>query len=164
MFFIRDPFAPLVDPCKPSQARATKVHLRCKWLTQKKTFHGSEKWFHSGNTFTVEKSNKSQGVYEHSKIQLDFLTQKLAVCQQQAALHNYKFELKSDDYKEFPEAMNLLLLPTNSLGLDACFSLSTSRFLPLLRSLPRCQQSSGNSDFVTQITNFLGPQQRSLNF
>ena len=39
----RDPFAPLVDPCKPSQARATKVHLRCKWLTQKKTFHGSEK-------------------------------------------------------------------------------------------------------------------------
>ena len=42
-FFIRDPFAPLVDPCKPSQARATKVHLRCKWLTQKKTFHGSEK-------------------------------------------------------------------------------------------------------------------------
>ena len=43
-FFIRDPFAPLVDPCKPSQARATKVHLRCKWLPQKKkTFHGSEK-------------------------------------------------------------------------------------------------------------------------
>ena len=38
MFFIRDPFAPLVDPCKPSQARATKVHLRCKWLTQKKHF------------------------------------------------------------------------------------------------------------------------------
>ena len=55
MFFIRDPFAPLVDPCKPSQARATKVHLRCKWLTQKKHFHGSEKWFHSGNAFTVEK-------------------------------------------------------------------------------------------------------------
>merc|ERR1739837_35657 len=37
-FFFRDPFAPLVDPCKPSQARATKVHLRCKWLTQKKHF------------------------------------------------------------------------------------------------------------------------------
>ena len=38
IYIIRDPFAPLVDPCKPSQARATKVHLRCKWLTQKKHF------------------------------------------------------------------------------------------------------------------------------
>ena len=56
-FSIRDPFAPLVALCKPSQARATKVHSRGKWITHGKLFHGSEKWFHTGNAFPVEKSD-----------------------------------------------------------------------------------------------------------
>ena len=56
-FPIRDPFAPLVDLGWPSQARATKIHAWCKWITHGKTFHYSGNWFHSGNTFTVEKRN-----------------------------------------------------------------------------------------------------------
>ena len=56
-FPIRDPFAPLVDLGWPSQARATKIHAWCKWITHGKTFHYSGNWFHSGNAFTVEKRN-----------------------------------------------------------------------------------------------------------
>ena len=59
-FPIRDPFAPLVDLGWPSQARATKIHAWCKWITHGKTFHYSGNWFHSGNTFTVEKRDNKQ--------------------------------------------------------------------------------------------------------
>ena len=41
----------------PLQARATKIHAWCKWITHGKTFHYSGNWFHSGNAFTVEKRN-----------------------------------------------------------------------------------------------------------
>ena len=43
-----------------SQARATKIHAWCKWITHGKTFHYSGNWFHSGNAFTVEKRNISR--------------------------------------------------------------------------------------------------------
>ena len=57
MFSTRDPLAPLVDLGWPSQARATKIHAWCQWITHGKTFHYSVNWFHSGNAFTVEKSD-----------------------------------------------------------------------------------------------------------
>ena len=59
MFSTRDPLAPLVDLGWPSQARATKIHAWCQWITHGKTFHYSVNWFHSGNAFTVEKRNIS---------------------------------------------------------------------------------------------------------
>ena len=65
---------------KPSQARATKVHLRCKWITQKKTFHGSEKWFHSGNTFTVEKRDKASFTVTESSTYLSVCLTFPVVC------------------------------------------------------------------------------------
>ena len=37
-----------------------KGPLEVQMAHSEKTFHGSEKWFHSGNTFTVEKSNISR--------------------------------------------------------------------------------------------------------
>ena len=44
----------LASPRKLGQQRST---WGANGSLRKKTFHGSEKWFHSGNTFTVEKSN-----------------------------------------------------------------------------------------------------------
>ena len=49
----------LASPRKLGQQRST---WGANGSLKKKTFHGSEKWFHSGNTFTVEKSNISMSV------------------------------------------------------------------------------------------------------